>query len=68
MLHKFFSAAILAFFVLGQVAASGATPEARQIGASCSVTVPCISGHCCLARKRGVILNRGTCLPEACPG
>ncbi|KAJ7608948.1 hypothetical protein DFH06DRAFT_448619 [Mycena polygramma] len=64
MFPKILSVTLLAFFALS----AAASPETQAIGDPCSATQPCISGgHCCLARKRGVILNRGTCLPQACP-
>ncbi|KAJ7924723.1 hypothetical protein B0H13DRAFT_2315238 [Mycena leptocephala] len=69
MFNKLFATVFLALFV---VAASASAPDVqdvgRAIGDPCSSSKPCVGGVCCLARKRGVLQTRGTCLPGACPG
>ncbi|KAJ6603349.1 hypothetical protein DFH09DRAFT_1124224 [Mycena vulgaris] len=65
MFHKLLTTTLLALFV---VAASASAPEeqavGRAIGDPCSATDPCVGGVCCLARKRGVLQARGTCVPS----
>ncbi|KAJ7069148.1 hypothetical protein C8F01DRAFT_1245354 [Mycena amicta] len=68
MFPKLFATVFLALFVVAAQASVSAPELERAIGDPCSASDPCVGGICCLARKRGVLQTRGTCLSHACPG